>query len=92
MYFEELRSVYTHIKTDILWVDYSRFVLYINNEKVITDVTANDDHWHHLGVTWNSVNGEWQIYKDGVLEDSGEGLASGSVIIGNILELLRGGE
>ncbi|GBN09560.1 Sushi, von Willebrand factor type A, EGF and pentraxin domain-containing protein 1, partial [Araneus ventricosus] len=69
--------------------DYSGFVLYVNMEKVVTDVTANDGHWHHICITWSSNHGAWALYKDGVEQDSGIGLApntyipmSGTLILG----------
>lgn len=48
--------------------DYSGFVLYINGEKVVTDVTANDGQWHLICVTWTSEGGHWHIYADGQLK------------------------
>ncbi len=48
--------------------------------KIVTDVTANDGTWHFLAVTWQSRGGEWRIYRDGTLQDRGEGLASGQLI------------
>lgn len=60
--------------------DYSGFVFYINMEKVVTDVTANDGMWHHICVTWSSYDGSWAIYKDGTAEDRGFGLATATYI------------
>nr|XP_042895666.1 sushi, von Willebrand factor type A, EGF and pentraxin domain-containing protein 1 isoform X2 [Parasteatoda tepidariorum] len=60
--------------------DYSGFVLYVNMDKVVTDVTANDGHWHHLCVTWSSRQGAWAFYKDGVQQDNGTGLAPNTFI------------
>lgn len=59
-------------------------MLYVNGEKVITDVTANDDHWHFICVSWSSAKGQWKIYKDGLLNDEGQNLASGSLIPGKL--------
>ncbi|GFR11206.1 sushi, von Willebrand factor type A, EGF and pentraxin domain-containing protein 1 [Trichonephila clavata] len=69
--------------------DYSGFVLYVNMDKVVTDVTANDGHWHHICITWSSNQGAWALYKDGEEQDSGIGLApntyipmTGTIILG----------
>ena len=60
----------------------SRFVLYVNGAKQITDVRINDGMWHHVCVTWTSADGAWIIYLDGILIDSGTGLANGTSIEG----------
>ena len=60
--------------------DYSGFVLSVKGEKIVTDVTANDGAWHFIAVTWESGGGTWRIYRDGVLQDSGDGLATGQII------------
>ena len=52
----------------------------------MTDVTANDGVWHLICTTWSSSRGEWEVYKDGHLADSGTGLAKGrSVEAGGLL-------
>ena len=52
----------------------------------MTDVTANDGVWHLICTTWSSSRGEWEVYKDGHLADSGAGLAKGrSVEAGGLL-------
>ena len=56
--------------------DYNGFVLSISGEKVVTDVTANDGLWHFICTTWSSSSGSWSVFKDGVLADSGDGLAA----------------
>ena len=50
---------------------------------MVTDVTANDGLWHFICASWSSENGEWAMYKDGILSDHGEGLSKGSIIEGN---------
>ena len=45
-----------------------------------TDVSANDDQWHQICTTWENVNGEWKLYKDGKMEKTGTGLKTGYVI------------
>ncbi|XP_054276634.1 sushi, von Willebrand factor type A, EGF and pentraxin domain-containing protein 1-like [Macrosteles quadrilineatus] len=62
--------------------DYNGLVLYINGERVVTDITANDGYWHHICVEWTSADGLWNVYKDGTLEDGGTGLANNSYIPG----------
>ena len=61
----------------------TRFVFYVNGEKKITDVSANDGKWHMICVTWESLQGNWKIYKDGRLYDNGRGLSKGKSIAGN---------
>ena len=62
---------------------YFRFVFYVNGNEVITDVTANDDQWHHIALTWTSDGGTWKVYGDGQLQDEGQGLGAGHTIQGN---------
>ncbi|XP_012529984.1 sushi, von Willebrand factor type A, EGF and pentraxin domain-containing protein 1 isoform X2 [Monomorium pharaonis] len=78
--------------------DYNGLVLYVNGEKVVTDVKVNDDNWHFLCVTWESERGFWRVFIDGILKDSGVGLAqrtvvraNGSFIIGQEQDRLGGG-
>ncbi|EFN77937.1 Sushi, von Willebrand factor type A, EGF and pentraxin domain-containing protein 1 [Harpegnathos saltator] len=63
--------------------DYNGFVLYINGEKVVTDIKVNDGYWHFLCVTWESESGSWRVFIDGILKDSGVNLAQGTVIQAN---------
>ena len=60
--------------------DYNGFVLSIAGEKVVTDVTGNDGLWHFICSTWSSRGGTWSVYKDGLLADSGDGLAAGGQV------------
>jgi hypothetical protein len=57
-------------------------VLSVNGQKVITDVTANDNRWHHIAFMWKSEAGTWHVYRDGLLADNGTGLAAGQLIPG----------
>lgn len=66
----------------------NEFLLYNNqnfeiyrgkNKKVKTWVTINDGKWHHVAVTWEGSNGDVNLYKDGILEFSGQ-LAPGTSI------------
>lgn len=58
-------------------------VIYINGQKVVTDIKVNDGHWHFVCITWESENGGWNIYIDGLLRDSGSRLAKKTFIQGN---------
>uniref|UniRef100_A0A3B3T3R4 Sushi, von Willebrand factor type A, EGF and pentraxin domain-containing protein 1 n=1 Tax=Paramormyrops kingsleyae TaxID=1676925 RepID=A0A3B3T3R4_9TELE len=72
----------TFLLTDYNWV------LYINGKERITDCPAvNDGHWHHIGVSWRSVDGDWKVYIDGNLSDGGKGLSVGATIPGGALVL-----
>ncbi|GAB6029547.1 hypothetical protein CHUAL_005296 [Chamberlinius hualienensis] len=78
--------------------DANGFVLYINGEKVITDVTANDGQWHFICVTWSANNGSWVVYKDSAVGDTGVGLSinkqipnGGGLVIGQEQDQLNGG-
>ncbi|XP_043278473.1 sushi, von Willebrand factor type A, EGF and pentraxin domain-containing protein 1-like [Venturia canescens] len=78
--------------------DYNGFVLYVNGEEVVTDITLNDGYWHFLCVDWRSEDGAWHAYVDGVLRDNGTLLAkgteigaNGSIVIGQEQDRLGGG-
>ena len=36
--------------------------------------------WHQICATWENVNGEWKLYKDGNMENTGTGFKTGYVI------------
>jgi hypothetical protein len=40
-------------------------------EYVVTGISVNDGKWHHIAVTWQSLNGEVKLYKDGALVFTG---------------------
>lgn len=61
-----------------------RFVLYVNGEKVVTDIKVNDGYWHFLCVTWESEYGSWAVFVDGIPKDSGVRLARGTVVQGTV--------
>ena len=65
--------------------DYGGFTFYVHGHNKVTDVQAADGRWHHVAVTWASRHGQWQIYKDGELRDSGYGLAKGEIIEGEFI-------
>lgn len=60
-----------------------RLVLYVNGERVVTDVKINDGNWHFLCVSWEGERGSWRVSVDGILGDSGAGLAQGTAVRGN---------
>ncbi|XP_041475001.1 sushi, von Willebrand factor type A, EGF and pentraxin domain-containing protein 1-like isoform X1 [Lytechinus variegatus] len=62
--------------------DYTGFVLSVNEENIVSDITGNDGRWHHIVATWDSNGGTYTMYKDGVLEANGTGLASGTTVPG----------
>jgi len=49
----------------------------------VTDVSVSDGTWHHVVVTWHSQGGVWNIYKDGLEQDGGRGLATGRLLKGS---------
>ncbi|KAG5311324.1 SVEP1 protein, partial [Acromyrmex insinuator] len=63
--------------------DYNGLVLYINGEKIVTDVKVNGGNWHFLCVTWESESGSWRVFVDGILKDNSIGLAQGAVVRAN---------
>ena len=63
-----------------------------------TGVSANDDQWHQICATWQNVNGEWKLYKDGKMEKTETGLmtgyaikAEGSLVLGQEQDSIGGG-
>lgn len=53
-------------------------------------VISPDGLWHHVAVTWENINGTYEIFVDGQLMGRGEGLGNGThirtdgnVILGN---------
>ncbi|MEM6474170.1 MAG: LamG-like jellyroll fold domain-containing protein, partial [Planctomycetota bacterium] len=62
----------------------SRLVVVVNNEATYSSAidyrTLQDGEVHSLATSWDSTNGEWSVYIDGKLIDSGTGLAIGESI------------
>lgn len=58
------------------------FVLYVNGDRVVTDVSANDGLWHHVCILWQSNHGLWHLYLDGALRDNGSMLSPNNSILG----------
>lgn len=57
--------------------DYGRLQLFVNGQHLIIGFSLNDGLWHHLCITWSSVQGEWYLYINGTEAKHGEGLATG---------------
>ena len=49
---------------------------------MVTDVATNDGYWHHVVITWSSIRGNWKIYVDGLLNDSGFDLSTARPVPG----------
>ncbi|KAK7100185.1 sushi, von Willebrand factor type A, EGF and pentraxin domain-containing protein 1-like isoform X2 [Littorina saxatilis] len=87
-----------NIDNALTLTDYNGFAFYVNQESVITDVFTNDGYWHHVVITWSSFRGNWKIYIDGLLNDSGFDLSTarpvpgkGTLVIGQEQDSVGGG-
>lgn len=65
---------------ELIIYNYGNLALYINADQRSTGVSANDGEWHQICATWENVNGEWKLYKDGKKEKTGTGFKTGYVI------------
>ena len=72
------------------------FNLYYSDRAI--GISASDDKWHHICVSWQSSSGEWQSYLDGGLASSGTGFktgytiqAGGSLVLGQEQDSVGGG-
>jgi hypothetical protein len=54
----------------------------VNQESRVTDVAPNDGYWHHVVITWSSIRGNWKLYVDGLLNDSGFDLSTAKPVPG----------
>ncbi|KOX71267.1 Sushi, von Willebrand factor type A, EGF and pentraxin domain-containing protein 1, partial [Melipona quadrifasciata] len=72
-----------HYDNAFTLTDYNGLVIYLNGEKIITDIKVNDGHWHFVCFTWEAESGSWNIFIDGLLRDNGTHLAKGTFIQGN---------
>ncbi|KZC10086.1 Sushi, von Willebrand factor type A, EGF and pentraxin domain-containing protein 1 [Dufourea novaeangliae] len=63
--------------------DYNGLVVYMNGHKVVTDIKVNDGYWHFVCITWETENGAWSVFIDGILRDNGSRLAKGTIVQGN---------
>ena len=46
-------------------------------------VVSPDGLWHHVAVTWENINGTYEIFVDGQLKGQGHGLQNGTLIRSN---------
>ena len=51
----------------------NRLTLVIMGDETPINITAADDQWHHVAVTWSSATGHYKAYRDGlkILDESG---------------------
>ena len=63
-----------------------------------TGVAANDGQWHQICATWENLNGEWKLYKDGEMKKTGKDFkkgytikAEGSLVLGQDQDSPEGG-
>ena len=77
-----------HEDNELTFTDYGGFVLAVKGQKVVTDITANDGTWTFLCVSWKSLLGQWAIYVNGNLKDSGTMLAENQEISGQGILIL----
>lgn len=72
---------------EFLLRDPRALAVYVQGKRVNTGVALNDGLWHHLAVTWSSVGGALQVYKDGTLVFSGSVRSGASLAAGGALVL-----
>lgn len=65
-----------------LHLRFCRLVLYINNKHIVTDIYLNDGYWHHVCAAWQSMDGSYFLYIDGVLKQNDTGLSPMTHITG----------
>lgn len=70
---------------EILLYDQGNFAFFIDNKSISTGVAFNDNAWHHLAVTWQSLDGRFNVYKDGDLASTGTLAAGSSLVNGGAL-------
>ncbi|XP_067928549.1 sushi, von Willebrand factor type A, EGF and pentraxin domain-containing protein 1-like [Watersipora subatra] len=54
--------------------DCSRLLLYVNDDLVPTDISLDDQLWHHTAVTWTNQQGMWQVFVDGLSVRTGSSI------------------
>lgn len=64
-------------------------VLYVNNEHIVTDVYLNDGYWHHVCAYWESLEGSYGLYVDGVLKQNDTGLATMTHVTGKYCKYFK---
>ncbi|KAL5012152.1 hypothetical protein ScPMuIL_010703 [Solemya velum] len=63
--------------------NYKSFQLYINGIIWYTDISANSLFWHHILITWDSLDGSCNLFFDNVLKISEQDISKGQPIYGN---------
>lgn len=48
-------------------------------EEIPTAISASDDQWHHVALTWSNTKGSYMAYKDGLLITQGDNAQKGKV-------------
>ncbi|XP_070561373.1 uncharacterized protein [Ptychodera flava] len=82
-------ATYSGSVNEIVVYDYSRLQLWIlDMADTKRNVTANDGLWHHICCTWSSVDGNWDLWKDGTHAAGGTDLVSGQYIRGGGILIL----
>lgn len=84
------RSLLTSDQCEYEWQSNPKYLLpsstHCNRQIIVsyccrsTGVSANDGQWHQICATWENVNGEWKLYKDGKMVKTGTGFKKGYVI------------
>ncbi|XP_022084521.1 sushi, von Willebrand factor type A, EGF and pentraxin domain-containing protein 1-like [Acanthaster planci] len=54
--------------------------VYIQGYQFSSSISVNDDHWHHLAISWNEHGGVVRVYRDGYLYTMGFMIRPGTVI------------
>lgn len=44
----------------------NRLTLVIMGDETPINITAADNQWHHVAVTWSSTKGHYKAYRDGL--------------------------
>lgn len=57
--------------------------MYVHGKNVITDININDGEWHFICATWASLHGRYEVFVDGISQESGSDLSPGMLIEAN---------
>ena len=78
--------------------NYGSFRPHIKGSSIDTGISANDGNWHHIVVTWRSLDGQVKLYKDGnsqiytgTLQAGVTLTQGGSLVIGQEQDSVGGG-
>lgn len=61
------------------------FSVYVGNAPKSNEVSISPDEWYHIAVTWQAIDGLYNLYKDGILETTGTLVAGRSFLSGGTL-------